>query len=120
MEPLRREEPGSARWVPDELLPSAYVRLGDLKVRTACVVYCVRPDCEARTPLVPCARVACVCDHRIGSVLLGMMQWHTGVLVQHPAPCMQRLSDQSSCAWSDELRIADDGKPQALLTSGLA
>ncbi len=32
MEPLRREEPGSARWVPDELLPSAYVRLGDLKV----------------------------------------------------------------------------------------
>ncbi len=34
VEPLRREEPGSARWVPDELLPSAYVRLGDLKVRT--------------------------------------------------------------------------------------
>ena len=33
VEPLRREEPGSARWVPDELLPSAYVRLGELKVR---------------------------------------------------------------------------------------
>jgi hypothetical protein len=32
VEPLRREEPGSARWVPDELLPSAYVQLEDLKV----------------------------------------------------------------------------------------
>lgn len=32
MEPLRREEPGSERWIPDELLASAYVRMGDLKI----------------------------------------------------------------------------------------
>lgn len=32
VEPLRREEPESQRWIPDELLASAYVRLGDLKI----------------------------------------------------------------------------------------
>ncbi|PSC75282.1 chaperone -like [Micractinium conductrix] len=31
VEPLRQEEAGSDRWVPDELSPSAYVRLGELR-----------------------------------------------------------------------------------------
>lgn len=31
MEPLRQEEPGSSRWVADELSPSAYVRLDTLR-----------------------------------------------------------------------------------------
>ena len=31
VEPLRQEEGGSQRWVPDELSPSAYVRLGALR-----------------------------------------------------------------------------------------
>ena len=32
VEPLRRVEPGSELWIPDELLASAYVRIGMLNI----------------------------------------------------------------------------------------